>query len=280
MAIAFVAVTLALLAYTYFGYPIADRPLRAPAPGASGATRTRQTCHSPSITRLPAGLQRRLVPAGEDREPARAGLPDREHRDPRSTATAAPTTPRRSRARSRRRARGARARARAASRRAARQADRAQHAWRRRPRGELLLMNDVRQPLSRGALRALARAHATIRASAAPPGTWCWTGAGGQRRLLALRELDPRAGVAFRGVVGMTGPHRDDAARRLRAAARRSDPRRRLDPDAPRAARQARRLRRRGRGPRRGLRGRPRVQAQGAHAGGQLSALRACFLRF
>ena len=72
--------------------------------------------------------------------------------------------------------------------------------------GELLLLNDVRQPLSPNAV-ARPRARPRRPGRRLRHGEPRARGRRGQRRLLALRELDPRSGVA------LPRRRRDDAAR-------------------------------------------------------------------
>jgi cellulose synthase/poly-beta-1,6-N-acetylglucosamine synthase-like glycosyltransferase len=80
-------------------------------------------------------------------------------------------------------------------------------------RGELLLLNDVRQPLSRNAIRALATALADPRIGCAT-GNLVLAGGAGSGVYWRYENWLRRQESRFRGVVGMTGPiamiRRDD----------------------------------------------------------------------
>ena len=212
------SLALALLAYTYVGYPVAigaaGAPVRRAAPHGADADRAPRCRRSRvclpvynGAAYLPAKIESLLA---QDYPADRIeiliycdGCTDDSERARARELAAAPT------------AAGASG---CLVARAPRQADRAQHARRRRRRGELLLLNDVRQPLSPTPLARAGPSARRSRASAAPPATSCWRAAP-ERRLLALRELDPRAGVALPRHGGHDRPDRDDAARRSRAAA-------------------------------------------------------------
>ena len=71
--------------------------------------------------------------------------------------------------------------------------------------GELLLLNDVRQPLSPNAVRALARRW-TIRRSGCATGNLVLAGSAGSGVYWRYENWIRRQESAFRGVVGMTGP--------------------------------------------------------------------------
>ena len=211
MALAFVAVTLALLAYTYFGYPIliglcarlfpvkwSDAPDDVPSPSitvclpvfnggsylpAKVASLLAQDYPIESIEILiycdgctddTETIARAVAASAEARGRVRVLVsPDRRGKPTALNTMAAAAT------------------------------------------GDLLLMNDVRQPLSGGSLSRAGARHARparrLCHRESGPGRPGW-----QRRLLALRELDARAGVGVPRCGRHDRPARDDEARRLR----------------------------------------------------------------
>ena len=188
-----VLIALALLAYTYVGYPAAIGLLARLSPW--------RTPHRPRSGRfcaaegdgLPACLQRRALPAQEDRKSPRPGLPRGQNRDSHRLRRVYRRNGRPCRA-----AGGS-----AVGPRPPPGLDCANGAanrppstrWRRRRKASCLLLNDLRQPLSTNAIRAMARA-LEDRTSAAPPATSCWPAVRG-----AASTGDTKTGCACRSRV-------------------------------------------------------------------------------
>jgi cellulose synthase/poly-beta-1,6-N-acetylglucosamine synthase-like glycosyltransferase len=203
MAIAFVAVTLALLAYTYFGYPILIGLCARLRPVKWNDADVDMDVPSPSITvclpvfnggsYLPAKIASLLAQDYPIESIEILVYCDGCTDDTESIARAVAASPE------------ARGRVRVLVSPERRGKPTALNTMAAAATGDLLLMNDVRQPLSGGAFRALARAMRDERVGCAT-GNLVLEGPAGSGVYWRYENWMRAQESAFRGVVGMTGP--------------------------------------------------------------------------